>query len=367
MFPGTAPPSPGGAKGGSNKLFFMLPLMFISQKLPLTDEKFIQMLRIIYYTVQALMYGITIYIRQQIESHPDRNKTIYIPKESPNPLASFLGVDKEKDGEQAPGTDPDAPKKTTYMEHELELLGAVQKSTVMGAVMATGLHFYMGVKPILFMQSCMGPLTLFENPLFKKYVLGGGKVEEGLYGESTESPAPEQVSSSTTTKKKPIEGKASTSTTRKVMSEELLQRILGAEEVAEKCEAKELEDIVDNYLTKDNINDTTPTEGWTSLMVFCGHPNITKEILQKVLTLKPNVMLQDDEGDTALHFALGNSKINKQDEPVITLLTDAGLSKEDKIKLITTANNQKETVLDLCKENASEVVKEMIESEAKTE
>ena len=238
--------------------------------------------------------------------------------------------------------------------------------------MATGLHFYMGVKPILFMQSCMGPLSLFENPLFKKYILGGGKVEEGLYGEVTDPSALVQEQSST-------ESSNSTSTKsapkaikevqkgKKMMSEELLQLVLGAEEADKKCNASELEDIVDNYLNADNVDSITPNEGWTTLMVFSGHPNVTKSIMEKLLALKPNLMLQDEEGDTALHFAIGNSQRHQQDEAVMALLTDAGLSKEDKIKLMNTKNNEEESAADLCKNITSEVVKELIENELKVD
>merc|ERR1712070_449421 len=224
----------------------------------------------------------------------------------------------------------------------------------------------MGVKPILFMQSCMGPIGLFENPLFKKYVLGGGKSEEGVYGETTDPSTLPSLPETTATTPAPqekeneeLQVKGEGEEKINVMTEELQQHIYGVDEAGEKCTSEELLDIVKTSLTKENIDSVTPEEKWTSLMVFSGHPSTTADVMSATLALQPNCLLQDDAGDTALHFAVGSGR----NEAVLSLLADSGLSKEEKKTLIMKKNHEGKTALELEECSKNEVIKGMLENE----
>lgn len=78
---------------------------------------------------------------------------------------------------------------TTYQEHELKLL----KEGVQAVVMSGGISFLMSLKfsPMaLLIQSVMIPITMSENVVLKKYILGSTKNAEGgnLYNEEFTAP-----------------------------------------------------------------------------------------------------------------------------------------------------------------------------------
>lgn len=86
-------------------------------------------------------------------------------------------------------------KKTTYPQHEMEILkeAATQLAMSVGISMFVSMKFQIHIS--LLIQCAMLPLTIYENILFKKYVLGVKKAADGglLYGEYFKAPTAESL------------------------------------------------------------------------------------------------------------------------------------------------------------------------------
>lgn len=99
-----------------------------------TDE-FVNFLRLVYYAVQlgtlVLAY---LFIRNKILQKNDKTK-IFLPPVL-NPFAPA-------EAETA------RPKESTYLEHELEQVSMLVRSTLIGIAMVSFMHFKVGVKPVL--------------------------------------------------------------------------------------------------------------------------------------------------------------------------------------------------------------------------
>ncbi|KAM3570939.1 hypothetical protein VYU27_007004 [Nannochloropsis oceanica] len=139
------------AKQNPSKMLVMLPLFFMAQKITYSDD-LVTILRFSYYFVQAstllLLY---LYIRNKILATNDRT-VMYLP---PVPLPFGMG----------PAADNPRPKEITYLDHELEQVNTLLRSTLIGVAMVSFMHWKMGVKPVLLLQTIMGPMNLFDHGL----------------------------------------------------------------------------------------------------------------------------------------------------------------------------------------------------------
>ena len=138
------------------------------------------------FTVIVLVLSLYYYLYTRATNQKD-DKKIWVPPK-PKPTLPFgLGPPPEpikiEDFEA-----------TTYKEHEVKLL----KEGVQSVVMSGGISFAMSMKfspmPLL-IQSIMIPLTMFENVVLKKYILGVTKNATGgpLYNEEFQPPTAQTV------------------------------------------------------------------------------------------------------------------------------------------------------------------------------
>ena len=63
-------------------------------------------------------------------------------------------------------------KSVVMGEHILQNVKQLLSSTIFSICLTTGLHFYKGMITGMAIQIVMGPFNLFENPLFRLFVLG---------------------------------------------------------------------------------------------------------------------------------------------------------------------------------------------------
>jgi len=169
-----------------------------------------------------------------------------------------------------------------------------------GIAITVGLHLYKGMIVGLAIQSIMGPFTLFENALFKFFLLGDK-------GSLNDKPREELEADADI-----IDSKGNALTLKSIKNEE----------VKKKVEAKSFEDILlDTWdagenaslqplmeaLTKSNVNHQTTTDSnhkWTPLMVVSGLVGVdgVPNAMKKLKELGADPTLVDSEGWNALHW-----------------------------------------------------------------
>lgn len=127
------------------------------------------------------------YIYSQLSSNKDR-KDIWVPPK-PTPALPF-GL-----GPPATAPKPADFKKTTYAEHEQEVLREAATQLAMNVGMSFFMAFQFQIYFSLLVQSIMMPLNLWDFILFKKYVLGQKKNANGtpLYGEHFREPTERSI------------------------------------------------------------------------------------------------------------------------------------------------------------------------------
>jgi hypothetical protein len=125
----------------------------------------------------------------QIQSNSNKDKRdIWIP---PKPQAQLpFGL--------SPPPEPVKPsdfKKTTYADHEQELLREGFMQLAMNIGICSFVAFKFQIYFSLLMQSVMMPLNVWDNILFKKYILGVKKNADGtsLYGEHFREPTEKSI------------------------------------------------------------------------------------------------------------------------------------------------------------------------------
>lgn len=158
-----------------NKMFVMLPVMFMARKLDGEDPMVVYYLRIAYGVMQSLCIMIVLYTYLQASTVASKynNRIVYVP---PPPT---------------PFQDPNSTKKkyteTNYGAHVLSTARSLVGSTLFGVCLTVGLHVYKGMVVGLAIQTIMGPLNLGENPLIKALFLGSGKIapEDKLFDEKS--------------------------------------------------------------------------------------------------------------------------------------------------------------------------------------
>lgn len=273
-----------------------------------------------------------IYIRNKVIEKNNRQK-IYLP-----PVVM-------------PFAPPDAetarPKETNYLEHELEQVQTLTRSTLMGLAMTSFMHWKMGVKPVLLLQSIMGPMNLVDNGLVKKYLMGS---TERVWGEWLDG---EDGNERVPLREQP-EGKED-----KAGDEDDTSGVHGGASAvaATEAKAKLMEKVLDHVfnkeascevlikmLTKENVNYMTKAEKYSPLTVLCSRPDVTEEQVKKALYLGAHKFHRDDDGCTALHWAAMKGVVAAAE-----VLTSG--SNKDVEKLLGMEDGDKKTPLDLAKES----------------
>jgi hypothetical protein len=141
-------------------MMVMLPAIFIMNKVDLKEGDNPFYLRIAYCTVQIISVLAAVMMYFKIKEKKDQTKITF---KAPSP---GFGA-------------PEGEERTiTVEEYDQEALQKFAKGVVMGACIVGFIHYKWGMMPPLFLQSLMGPMNLYNNPLFKLHILG--KSGEGL-------------------------------------------------------------------------------------------------------------------------------------------------------------------------------------------
>jgi len=178
-------------------------------------------------------------------------------------------------------------------------------STLFGICMTAGLHFYKGMVVGLAIQSVMGPFTMFDSPLFKKFFLG----EDKVFGEKSRDELEKDAEIVDTEGNTVVLGAAITTKTNKEATNSNGQQKPLEEIILDTWDDGEravLGPLMDS-LNKNNVNYKTKTDGnsWTPLMVVCGIGNGVKGVtsaLKQIKALGADATILDSEGWNALHW-----------------------------------------------------------------
>jgi len=265
--------------------------MLAARKLDANDPKTTQMLRLFYSIVQCIsVILITYYLLKasQLKNTKEGMKVVYVPP-APQPFA-----------------DPNGKKKyteTTFAGQCYSTASSLSASTFFGILLTVGLHVYKGIVVGLTMQCVMGPLTLFESPLTKLFVMGESKV----FGEKTKeelTPDDEVVDS----KGNPVvmdssSSAAAVTTNKPPPSKEeksFNDVLLDVWDLGTDADITPVMDI----LTESNVNSRTNENKWTPLMIVSGLDlKETPEAFRKLKALGADPELVDAEGWNSLHWA----------------------------------------------------------------
>lgn len=116
------------------------------------------------------------------------SKKIWVPPKPKPQLPFGMGPPEEK-------LKPEDFKETTYKEHETELLKEAVQTLLTGAAISFFMGYQFKVYVSFLIQSISTPMTLFDNVVFKKYVMGVTKGEHGaeLYNEQFKKPTAQSL------------------------------------------------------------------------------------------------------------------------------------------------------------------------------
>jgi len=333
-----ADPIPAGAKSGFNKLFVMLPVMFLARKLDAEDPKVVHLLRLAYGSMQTLCVLVVLYTYSQAsKSGAGGSKIVYVPA----PTTPFAG--------------PETRKKYTQVDYATHIVSTARSlvgSTLFGVVMTVGLHIYKGMAMGLAIQAVMGPLNLFENPLVKALLLGNGfrmedKIfeekdlselnteEEDVVDESGNTVSPlalkmtakggtvdnEDNDNNKDSKKKKKQPK------KQSPSDAFDELLLDTWDMGNKADIAKLM----SGLTAKNCNNQTKENGWTPLVILSGldAPG-TVSAMRQLISIGGNPAVTDKEGWNALHWAAFHGSLKaaeelyKQDPSLLETLDNEG-------------------------------------------
>ena len=191
--------------------------------------------------------------------------------------------------------------KTTEGEWVDKKAGEGMQSALTTAAMMMGMTFYAGLITPLAMQAIMSPLALFNNPLFRMFVLGGYGVPPRPWQERWADP---EAFESDAEAGLALEGEVPAATKGAALT--------GIEAQCEEAVFRTWERVdgpldiaVAEALLKagGKLTHRTQQHGWTLLMAAAGNPNQHIPALRKLLTLGAPLAQVDSDGWTALHWA----------------------------------------------------------------
>lgn len=172
------------------KMLVMPAMMLLNKLVDFTKPEVVQYAQIGFFSVVVAalsVYGF-VYLRSTSSSSSADKKTIWIPPKAQPQLPFGL----------SPAPEPSKPadfKKTTFKDHEFDLLKETVTQLCVTVAICTFIGFKFKVYFSFLVQCVMIPMGIYENILFKKYVLGVKKNGDGtsLYGEFLKEPTEEMI------------------------------------------------------------------------------------------------------------------------------------------------------------------------------
>jgi hypothetical protein len=169
------------------KMLVLPAMMFLNGKIDFKDPQVLSYTQMGFISVAVLVGTVYAYIYTRITANKDQ-KIIWVPPKAAGQLPFGLGP---------PPTSPKPAdfKKTTYPEHETELLRESATQLAMNVAMSFFMAYQFKVYFSLLVQSVMLPLNLYDFILFKKYILGVTKNSNGtsLYREHFKEPTEQSI------------------------------------------------------------------------------------------------------------------------------------------------------------------------------
>jgi len=168
-------------------MLIMLPVIFMMNKIDLKEPDTLNLVRIGYFTSQAIVLLTCFIVFWIIRARRDRKEF-----EAETPAKPF-------------STEPPTKYKTTVYDYDLAELQKQTQNILVGLLITSFIHFKFGVPHPLFIQSFMTPVTCFTSNLVKIHILGqkGPKLvrpwkEEktglsAMFAPKAEEPAPAAV------------------------------------------------------------------------------------------------------------------------------------------------------------------------------
>jgi len=318
------------------KALLILPVIMMTQKINFDDPNLIMILRILYFTLHISFLLFLQYLKQKIIAKND-TRVIYVPPQK-----------------QAFGTEGTSFQKTTYLALELERCSSVSKQTLVAMGFASFLHFKIGIKPIMLLQSLLQPANWIDEPLVKKYIFGS---TERVYNEKFEG---EQIEAEVVDTKKGKDEKVTEPQT--IEKEQDIKQEPSEKPRADEGETTlkiafhpELEEALEiawdagqdadfsnvmKHINAENVNYQTSENSWSPLMIASGIQSCSSFIPQ-LLVLGANPKLKDAEGWTALHWAVYHESMDSVKE----------LIKCHNPDILNISNNEGKTPLDFASAN----------------
>lgn len=319
-----------------NKLFITLPIILAARKIDPEDMEIVMKLRVAYFTFHAIIIVLMGYIYAQAmkfkknSKHVDKKILIVVP-----PQVRYVGKEMQChaviafiftivvvavvyilisflireqflvfDEKMLAGEeDHKKYKEVKYGEHIVSLAKQMISSSLFGMVFTVGLHFYKGMTTGMAINIIMGPLNMYENPLFKLFVFGMTP-DDRVFEEKISRSELEGSDKIVDEEGKVIyEAKALKAVKNGTFEEVMLDTWDGSEAV-------DISTLMSKLDSK-TINDTTKENKWTPLMIVSGLKcRGDASAIRQMKELGADVLIKDKEGWTALHWACFHGSIS---------------------------------------------------------
>jgi len=139
-----------------SSMLFVLPVLFLVQKVDFTDPDNVFKAQLLFGVVQSLVILLCVHIYLQINK--SNNQTQIAVPPTPSPFS-------------APAAAP-PPQQMTVKEYDILQLRKFAQQIVIGVCIAIFLFAKWDIVPPLAIQCVLNPVNLYGSPLFKLYVLG---------------------------------------------------------------------------------------------------------------------------------------------------------------------------------------------------
>mmetsp|Transcript_39233 Transcript_39233/g.122768 ORF Transcript_39233/g.122768 Transcript_39233/m.122768 type:complete len:338 (-) Transcript_39233:343-1356(-) len=308
-------------------------MMYLAKKVDWEDEMMLNKIRVMYYTLQTvccvLFVGLSFVVRANKDD--DRSKVIYTRPATP----SFLP--------------PQPYVRSTYAEHEASQVWAGLRSFAQGMCLTSVLHFKFGMNQALLLQSSFAPLTLYDNGIVRKYILGEkGRVWDEKFEEELTA---EELAEAKTPDGQPVDPDAAAAVQASKASDasEKLDALMA--KAWDDGEAAELVGALDSS----TVNCRNKTERWSPLMVVCGLKGDFTSEIGALLKMGADVFVTDEEGWSCLHWAAFHGNAT-----TVTYLTDstARSGSYSVPKLVKAKDSEGKTPLRVAKDEVAKAKRE---------
>jgi hypothetical protein len=140
----------GAMKEGLTKNMMFLPLVFMMGKVDFDSDTVVYS-RLSYFIILGAYLSVSYFIFRKIKNTTDQRKIYVMP---PNKPAAKLGSTDLTGGRI----------ETTYREHEISTIRMQFKQTFIGMAITMCLHFNLGVKQVMLLQTFMIPVPASVIP-----------------------------------------------------------------------------------------------------------------------------------------------------------------------------------------------------------